>query len=145
MLEKGGRRWRLGVALLAVVASLASTGWGTDDLFPFAPFHMYAYASKRNGVVSYPGVEGTTVDGRHLEVRSGDLGLRRAEIEGQFARFREDPSTMRILAEAWERKHPDGPELRELRLYRRSREVVDSRPVGGVRERLVATWRRDDP
>lgn len=136
------RRVRIALTVTVVALLFYSSTVGSDDLFPFAPFKMYSYASKSNGVVGYPGVEATTADGRHLEVRAGDLGLRRAEIEGQLARFRSDPSTMAILAEAWRRKHPDGPEIVELRLYRRSRKVVDSRPVGGVREQLIATWTR---
>ena len=79
-----GRHLR--VALLAVAGTLLLLGTlvGQDDAFPFGPFRMYATADAPNGSVLSTRLEAVTVDGAVVRVGEGDIGMRRAEYEGQL-------------------------------------------------------------
>jgi len=140
-LDGRGRAWRLAVAAAGLVALLAGSAWGADDHFPFGPFRMYATATKTTGVVATPFLIGVDETGREFEVYGREIGLRPAELEGQYPRFREDPSLLGALAAAWNEANPERAPLVELRLMRRRREIVDSRVVGRS-ESEVAVWRR---
>jgi hypothetical protein len=126
----------------AVLLLLAGTAWGQDDHFPFGPFKMYSRATKTTGRITWPRLEGRDAAGRVHNVTAGEVGLRRAELEGQLPRIDGDPALLGALAEAWESVDPDRPPLVELRLLARSQALVDSTPVGEPTERLVVSWER---
>ena len=128
------------VTIAAVLLLLAGTAWGQDDHFPFGPFRMYARATKTTGRITWPRLEGRDAAGRMHHVTAGDVGLRRAELEGQLPRLRQDPELLGALADGWASRHPGRPELVELRLLARSQPIVDSTPVGEPVERLVVAW-----
>ncbi len=73
---------------LATAGLLAAIVWGslgaTDDTFPIGPFHQYARADPPNGRISVPYLQGRTGSGPWKPILFADLGLRRAEIEGQL-------------------------------------------------------------
>ena len=142
MLSVGARRVRGMVTIAAVLLLLAGTAWGQDDHFPFGPFKMYARATKTTGRITWPRLEGTDATGRVRNVLAGDVGLRRAELEGQLPRLRQDPELLGALAQAWHSRHPGRPELVKLRLLARSQPIVDSAPVGEPIERLLVAWPR---
>ncbi|HEX2038600.1 MAG TPA: hypothetical protein VHF47_02585 [Acidimicrobiales bacterium] len=121
---------------------LAGTAWGQDDHFPFGPFKMYSRATKTTGRITWPRLEGRDAAGRTRNVTAGDVGLRRAELEGQLPRMQHDPELLGALATAWRRVDSGRPPLVELRLLVRSQPIVDSTPVGEPTERLVVTWPR---
>ena len=73
---------RLGVTALAALLLLGGTIWGSDDLFPFGPFRMYAGVNPPNEPAPDPRIEGTTVDGTVIQLGEKETGLRRAEVEG---------------------------------------------------------------
>lgn len=112
---------------------LAGTAWGEDDHFPFGPFKMYARATNPDGQVAITTMVAIDEAGRSRELLSEDVGLRRAELEGQVPRLRADPSLLATLA-------PAG--TAELRLVSRGRRLQAGRPVGPVTDRLLAVWRR---
>jgi hypothetical protein len=125
------------IALLVLTSAV-----GSDDDFPFAPFRMYARATRSTGVVATPFLIGVDASGDRQEIRSAAFGLRPAELEGQYQRFRNDPELLGVLAGAYEARHPD-VDLVELRLMRRRRHLVDSQVVSES-SRVVATWRERD-
>ena len=115
--------------------------WGQDDDFPFGPFRMYATATKPMGVVATPFLWAVNAEGREFEIKGAVFGLRPAELEGQYPRFRRDPELLGRLAEVYNDEHPQRPPVVELRLMRRRRELVDNRVVA-VTEAQVAVWTR---
>jgi hypothetical protein len=135
-----GRRLRLVATAVAAGLLLAGSLWGSDDSFPFGPFRMFATSGRATGEVRVAELLAVTEDGRAIPVLPGDVGLRRAELEGQYRRFRDDPALLASLAD---RYRTDGTPIAELRLQERVRPVVDRRPTGEEEVRVLATWRTD--
>ncbi len=110
-LPRVGRVWRL--AAVTVVALLLAYGTvrGTDDLFPFGPFVMYAFSVPSDGEIRSTWVEADLATGRRVQVplSPAGVGLRRAEIEGQLPRIVRQPSRLQALAVAHHRLHPREP------------------------------------
>lgn len=124
----------LAVLVFLVVGSV----WGDDDAFPFAPFKMYSRATDMNGAVNTPRLLGVTTDGREVRLDPARLGLRPADLEGQYRYVRTDPSLLEALAGAYE-PPPGGAELAEIRLVRVRRQLRDGHVVSrSIVE--VASW-----
>lgn len=128
-----GRRVRLAAVAIVAALTVAGTAWGSDDDFPFGPFRMYATSGKATGTIRTADLVGVRADGTEEVLHAGDVGLRRAELEGQLPRFRDDPSLLALLA---------GPDHVAVRLVERVRRVVDRRVQPGVETRVTAEWRR---
>jgi hypothetical protein len=124
-------RFAVAGALLCLV--LAGTIWGSDDDFPAGPFRMYATAARTTGNVRTAELWGVRADGVRVLLEAHDVGLRRAELEGQLPRFRAEPDLLAALAR---------PEYVEIRLEERVRPVVDRRVSGEERRVLIASWHR---
>jgi hypothetical protein len=124
---------RLTVGALVLLAVLAGTAWGQDDDFPVGPFRMYATAARPTGTVRVAELIGVRPDGERVLLEAHDVGLRRAELEGQLPRFRKDPELLAALAT---------PAYVEIRLEERERFVVDRRVQRDERRTLVASWHR---
>jgi hypothetical protein len=124
---------RLAIGAVALVAVLVGTVRGQDDDFPVGPFRMYATAAKPTGTVRVAELIGVRPDGTRVVLQAHDVGLRRAELEGQLPRFRKDPELLAALAT---------PAYVEIRLEERERFVVDRRVQGDERRTLVASWHR---
>lgn len=124
---------RLAISAVALVAVLAGTAWGQDDDFPVGPFRMYATAARPTGTVRVAELFGVRADGTRVLLQAHDVGLRRAELEGQLPRFRKDPELLAALAT---------PAYVEIRLEERLRRVVDRRVQRDDSRVLVASWHR---
>ncbi len=136
------RAWRLG--LLAGVAALLTYGTvaGQDDLWPFGPLRMYATSSGPTGAVSVVAIQvrhGTEA-WRDAPLTPGEVGMNRAEVEGQIGRIQADPRLLGELAAAHARLRPGDPAWSWLRLVRRSAQIVDRRPTGGTSDLVLLTW-----
>ena len=124
---------RLAIGAVALVAVLAGTAWGQDDDFPVGPFRMYATAARPTGTVRVAELFGVRADGTRVLLQAHDVGMRRAELEGQLPRFRKDPALLAALAT---------PAYVEIRLEERLRRVVDRRVQRDESRVLVASWHR---
>lgn len=124
---------RVAVAAIAVALTLVGTVVGGDDAFPFGPFRMYATSARSTGNVRTAQVFGVLADGTIEPLDASDIGLRRAELEGQLWRFRNHPELLADLA---------GTDHVAVKLVERVRRVVDRKVQPGERVRLVAEWRR---
>jgi len=124
---------RLAIGAVALVAVLVGTVHGQDDDFPVGPFRMYATAAKPTGTVRVAELIGVRSDGTRVVLQAHDVGLRRAELEGQLPRFRKDPELLAALAT---------PAYVEIRLEERERFVVDRRVQRDEPRTLVASWHR---
>jgi len=141
-MSTAGRRVRTGVTAALVALLLWGTLFGQDDAFPFGPFRMYATRDAPDGWVLSTRVEAVDRAGRVLVVPDAATGMRRAEIEGQVDRFRQDPALLAALARAHDRLHPGEPSYDEVRVVQKRYRLRESRPTGEESERVVATWRR---
>lgn len=135
-----GRATRLVVTLLGAVLLLAGTVWGDDDHFPFGPFRMYASAVDPDAPAADTRVEATDELGNTVLITPDNTGIRRAEFEGQLGRFTADPALLRVVLDAYARRNPDAPELREVQIVIRWHEVRDSRRTGVWRDEVVTSW-----
>ena len=142
MLSTAGRRARVAATAAVALLLLLGTFVGDDDAFPFGPFRMYSTRDDPDGLVVSTRVEAVDRTGRVLVVPDTATGMRRAEIEGQAARFRRDPQLLRELSRAHDRLRPDEPPYDEVRVIERRYRLRDSRPTGESTDRVVATWRR---
>lgn len=140
MLTAAGRRARLAVTIVTGALLLAGTVVGQDDAFPFGPFRMYATRDAPDGFVVSTRVEAVDRSGRVIVVPDTATGMRRAEIEGQIARFRREPALLAELSRAHDRLHPDQPPYAEVRVVERRYRLRDSRPTGVASEQVVAQW-----
>lgn len=143
MLSSAGRRVRMLATAVVLAMLVAGTFLGQDDHFPFGPFRMYSIRNKHDGKVRGAVMEVVDAEGRAaaVEIRSDQVGLRRAEIEGQLDRFERDPSLLRHLVHAYEELHPS-ERIAVLRLYHETTRLANGQ-VGPVTRTLVAEWRRE--
>lgn len=136
-----GRWWRWAVACLGLGLVIAGSVWGQDDAFPFGPFRMYSTRDDPNAPVVTTQVEAITAAGRRLTLSGPESGLRRAEVEGQLARFVAHPALLGALADAYHRRHPDQT-LTRVDVVRRAYPLHGGRASGDVRSSVLATWRQ---
>jgi hypothetical protein len=129
---------RVTALVVAVLAVLAGSLWGEDDAFPIGPFRMYASSGRVNGNVRTATLTGVRANGRESHLQASSFGLRRAEFEGQFARFRRHPELLGDLADYYEGRR--GVHFVELRLEEKVRRVVDGTLQPGFRREVVAVW-----
>jgi hypothetical protein len=141
-LGRAGTAWRMAAVGLVLVALGVGTYRNTDDLFPFGPLAQFATSPDPNGRIRSAYVLADTADGRTVRVPLNPLGtgIGRAEVEGQIARFQEDPALLQVIADAYERMHPDGDVYVRLYLMRDVRQMKDAQPVGEPQTTVLATW-----
>ena len=138
MLTATGRRLRVGLLAVVAVLLLLGTVAGQDDAFPFGPFRMYATADDPDGPVLSARLEAVTADGAVVRVGEGDIGMRRAEYEGQLGRV--STAVLGDLAAVHARRRPQAPAWTELRLVRDAYALHDGRPTGTVSTSVLMTW-----
>jgi hypothetical protein len=101
-----GRVVRIAAAAAAAGLLIYGTVAGSNDMFPFGPFSMYAGRYPANGVISSNTLMAHKADGRVVVVTEADTGLTRAELEGELHAFQADPDRLADLAQAYHRRHP---------------------------------------
>jgi hypothetical protein len=139
-LSRRGRRIRIAVTLVVAAVLLFGTLWGQDDIFPFGPFRMYASADKLNAPVADTRFELVDTTGATVELTQDNTGIRRAEIEGQLARFKADPALLRVIDEAYVSRNPHAPVAVTVRIIVRWEALKGGVPTGAYQDQTVATW-----
>ena len=140
-LSAGGPAARLVATAVAGGLLLAGTIWGDDDHFPFGPFRMYSTTADPDAPTRDTQLEATDAEGAVIRLTVENIGIRRAEIEGQLPRFQRDPSLLAAAGDAYAARNPDAPPLREIRVVIRWHEVRAFRPTGTWTEEVAVTWR----
>lgn len=141
MLPAWSRLARTGATAAALALLLLGSWRGSDDAFPFAPFHMFSRAPSPNGVVHASYVEALDARGHAVRLPDAATGLRRAELEGQLRRLVAHPALLGAIAEAHRRRHPSEAPYDVVRVVQRTYRLRDGR-VGGLRETVLGEWRR---
>jgi len=124
-----------------VALLLVGTVRGTDDMFPFGPFRMYAGVNGPNEDAPDLRVEATDTDHRTVQLDEKATGIRRAEIEENKDRYVAEPQRLKAIAGAYERRRPGAPTLIEVRIVVRWHEINASRPTGRYHDETLVSWR----
>ena len=143
-LSQAGRRSRLAAVGLILALLLTGTVWGDDDAFPFGPFRMYSTRNDPNTPVISTRAVGVTAAGEEVRLSGGQVGLRRAEFEGQIDRLREHPELLGLLADAFADANPDAPELVTVQMVHRKYELADGKPTGDHTDTVVVEFDLED-
>ena len=128
---------RLVATIVVFGVLIAGAFAGTDHDFPFGPFRMYATSGRTTGAVRTAALRGWWHD-RPIVVHSESIGIRRAELEGQYPRFRQDPRMLAAVARAFRSR---GVRLDRLQLIEVIRRVVNGRRVGKSGHVVLAEWK----
>ncbi|MGY1706347.1 hypothetical protein ACI79C_17415 [Geodermatophilus sp. SYSU D00697] len=138
-LSPAGRGARLAATVVVLVLLLAGSVWGTDASFPFGPFKMYSTRADPDRPVVSTRVVGMTADGEEVRLSGGEVGLRRAEFEGQLPRLVEEPELLALLADTYTAHHPDAEPLVEVRVVQRHYALEGGRQTGEVTDSVLVT------
>jgi hypothetical protein len=139
-----GRRWRLTAAAIVLALLMAGTVWGNDDEFPFGPFRMYSTRADPNAPVISTRVVGLTAAGEEVRLSGGEVGLRRAEFEGQLSRIADHPELLGLLADSFADAHPSAPELEAVQVVQRRFELDEGVQTGAFSDRVVVEYDLED-
>jgi hypothetical protein len=137
VLSRTSRLARLAGTAVVLALLLGGTVWGEDSEFPFGPFRMYSTRADPGQPVVSTRVVGRTADGAEIRLSGGEVGLRRAEFEGQVDRMRADPSLLVSLAEVYAERHPDAEDLVEVQVIHRRFELEDGRRTGNFTDAVI--------
>lgn len=137
--------WRLAALLLGTVLVVRGSVIGNDIDWPFAPMSQFAFRIGPNDAVRATFLQGRTADGeiKLIPISVPELGLARAEIEGQQPRIIRDPSMLADLAASYARLHPGQPRLTQLWLNERVDVLRNGRGAGERVDTLVG-WPDND-
>nr|WP_204331511.1 hypothetical protein [Geodermatophilus sabuli] len=136
-LPRTGRRVRLAASAVVLALLLGGTLWGNDSEFPFGPFRMYSTRADPDRPVVSTRVVGLTAAGEEVRLSGGEVGLRRAEFEGQLPRLVDQPELLGLLADSYAGQHPDADPLVEVRVVQRRYELEDGRRTGEVTDSVL--------
>jgi hypothetical protein len=136
-LSPAGRLVRLSATVAVLLVLLAGSVWGTDASFPFGPFKMYSTRADPDRPVVSTRVVGLTADGAEVRLSGGEVGLRRAEFEGQLPRLVEQPELLALLADTYTAHHPGAEPLVEVRVVQRRYQLEDGRQTGEVTDSVL--------
>ncbi|WP_232797199.1 hypothetical protein [Blastococcus atacamensis] len=139
-----GRSWRLSAAGIVLALLLAGTVWGDDDDFPFGPFRMYSTRADPNAAVVSTRTVALTPTGQEIRLSGGEVGLRRAEFEGQLDRLQEEPELLGLLADAYVERHPTAPELVAVQVVQRRFPLADGRRTGEFTDSVLVEYLLED-
>ena len=85
-----------------------------------------------------------TPEGEEVRLSGGEVGLRRAEFEGQLDRIEAEPELLGLLAEAYLERHPGAPELVSVQVVQRRFELVEGRQTGEFTDRILVEYVLED-
>ncbi len=131
---------RLGLTAVAVLLLLYGTIAGTDDMFPFGPFRMYAGYYSPDGVITSNVLLARTADGQVVTPTQADIGLARGDIEGELNAFRADPGRLGDLARTFHRRHPAASPYVAMWIVQKRWQLHD-RAVDGQTSVTLVSWR----
>lgn len=126
-------------SLLVILGMCASALWGTDDAFPLAPYRMFSYGNEPDGVVRVLRLEADLESGRHIRFSTEEIGLRRAEVEGQTRFNRRVPDRkMAALARVYNERHDD--DALRLQVVQRGVRLRGGEPQPGEELVVLGEW-----
>jgi hypothetical protein len=105
---------------------------------------MYSTRNDPNSPVISTRVVGLTATGDEVSLSGGQVGLRRAEFEGQVDRIKGDPELLGLIADAFAETHPESPELLTVQVVQRRYELSDGQPTGDYTDHVVVAYELEE-
>ena len=139
-LSSRARLVRLVAAAAVLALLLVGAVWGDDNAFPFGPFRMYSTRADPNAPVVSTRVVGLTAAGEEIRLSGGQVGLRRAEFEGQLPRIEAHPELLGLLADSFAAKHPHAQELVEVKVVERRYELSGGKPTDAFSDTVLVGY-----
>jgi hypothetical protein len=139
-LSATARLVRLAGAGVVVALLLVGAVWGDDDAFPFGPFRMYSTRANPNAPVISTRVVGLTAAGAEIRLSGGQVGLRRAEFEGQLPRIKAHPELLGLLADSFAAKHPTAEGLVEVQVVQRRFRLSGGKPTDAFSDTVLVHY-----
>jgi hypothetical protein len=142
---RGGAAVRLAALAVGVVLVVHGTVLGNDVQWPFAPMSQFAFRVGTNDAIRSLYLSARDVDGQQFVVPLSppNLGIGRAEVEGQLPAIQRDPELLKDLIEPYPRLHPGAPALKQVWLRQKVTILHHGRPDGEYLETLVG-WPVDE-
>jgi len=138
--DSRGRLTRMVLVVVALGLLLYGSVAGTDDMFPFGPFRMYAGYYPPDGVITSNLLMARTAAGRDVVVTQSDIGLARGDIEGELGAYEADPARLGALAQAYHQRHPAASPYIALWIEQ-TRWQLHDRAVAGKTDVTLVRWR----
>jgi hypothetical protein len=137
-----GRSWRVALLLTLTGLFLAGSLRGNDISWPFGPWRMFSTSQAPTGAVVAMAIQAETADGQWFDapLSPSNVGLNRAEVEGQIPQITRDPAMLGTLAKSHSRLRPHAPAWIGVRVVRRATVIVNRVPTGAIDSTVVATW-----
>jgi hypothetical protein len=131
-LSKVAMTWRVAVLVIGTLLVVRGTLFGNDVDWPFGPMSQFAFRVGSDDAIHSTFLEARTAQGqvKQVPITVSDLGIARAEIEGQQPAIIRDPSLLSALASAYRRLHPDDPPLTQLWLGDHITKLRNGRDAG---------------
>lgn len=131
---------RLVISAAVLALTLAGTVFGDDYAFPFGPPRMYSTRADPDTPVSSTRVVGLTEAAEEVPLSGGEVGLRRAEFEGQVPRLVENPELLGLLAESYLMRNPETQPLVAVAIIVRRLELRDGQSTGSYVDDVLVTY-----
>jgi hypothetical protein len=130
---------RLAALALGTVLVVHGTVFGNDVQWPFAPMAQFAFRVGPDDSIRSLYLAARTVQGQDIVVPLSppNLGIGRAEVEGQLPAIQRDPRLLKDLIEPYPRLHPGAPALAQVWLRERVTVLKNGRANGEYVETLV--------
>jgi len=143
-LSPRGRLLRLVAAAAVLALLLIGAVWGDDDAFPIGPFRMYSTRADPNAPVISTRAVGLTAAGAEIRLSGGQVGLRRAEFEGQIPRVEAHPELLGLLADSYAQRHPSAETLTEVQVVQRRFELSGGQPTDAYTDTVIVEFDLED-
>jgi len=127
-----GRGIRIAGTIIATGILIYGSLGGSDYMFPFGPFRMYAGYYPPNGVITSTDVKARTADGHTVNVTQADTGIPRGDIEGELSAYEANPSMLGGLAAAYHRRHPAASPFISVQLVEQRWQLHDRKLVSST-------------
>jgi hypothetical protein len=140
-LGRGSLIWRSALLVAGTVLITLGTLVGSDHDWPFGPMSQYAFRAGPDDAIHSTFLQARTVQGDVIMVSltPGNVGMRRAEVEGQHGAMQLHPALLGELATSYHRLHPDRPALEQLWLIDRVT-TLHRGQVTGHSQRTIVAW-----
>jgi hypothetical protein len=131
--------WRVVVLVLGTLLVARGTLFGNDVDWPFGPMSQYAFRVGRDDAIRSTFLEARAADGSvaQIPITPSNLGIARAQIEGQQPAIVRDPHLLAALAASYHRLHPGEPALTQLWLGEHVTTLRNGRDAGHSVDTLV--------